>query len=79
MISFEDVSVTYPDEDRPALDQVDLKIGEKVVPLAPGKTVDLNLPEGTRIVADNDTPNHASGTLIEQVISSHGGATISIH
>lgn len=59
--------------------EVDLKIGEKVVPLAPGKTVDLALPEGTRIVANNDTPNHATGSLIEQVISSHSGATISIH
>lgn len=62
--------------------EVDLEIDDaskKVVALAPGKKVDLNLAEGTRIVASNDTPNHATGSLIEQVVSSHGGATISIH
>jgi hypothetical protein len=59
--------------------EMDLKIGDKVVPLAPGKTLDLSLPAGTRILANNDTPNHASGSLIEEVVSEHNGATISIH
>jgi hypothetical protein len=38
----------------------------------------LNLEVGTRIVANSATPNHPAGSLIEEVISDHNGATIII-
>jgi hypothetical protein len=57
---------------------MDVKVGDKVVTLAPGKPVDLSLPVGTRIVATTATPNHEAGSLIEEVVSEHNGATISI-
>jgi hypothetical protein len=58
---------------------IDVKVGDKVMTLAPGKPVDLSLPVGTRIVATTATPNHEAGSLIEEVVSEHNGATISIH
>jgi hypothetical protein len=57
---------------------MDVKVGDKVVTLAPGKPVDLSLPVGTRIIAATATPNHEAGSLIEEVVSEHNGATISI-
>jgi hypothetical protein len=55
-----------------------VKVGDKVMTLDPGKPVTLNLEVGTRIVTNSTTPNHAAGSLIEQVISDHNGATIII-
>jgi hypothetical protein len=57
---------------------MDIKIGDKVMTLAPGKPVELSLPVGTRILANSATPNHEAGSVIEEVISDHNGATISI-
>lgn len=55
---------------------MEVKIEDKVMTLAPGKPVDLELPVGTRIVANTDSPSHAAGSLIEEVTKSHAGATI---
>jgi len=55
---------------------MEVKIDDKVVTLAPGKPVDLSLPAGTRILANTATPNHATGSLIEEVSKEHAGATI---
>jgi hypothetical protein len=57
---------------------MEVKVGDKVMTLDPGKPVTLNLEVGTRIVANSTTPNHAAGSLIEEVISDHNGATIVI-
>jgi hypothetical protein len=57
---------------------MDVKVGDKIVTLAPGKPVDLSLPVGTRIVATTTTPTHEAGSLIEEVVSEHNGVTISI-
>lgn len=57
---------------------MEVKVGDKVVTLDPGKPVTMNLEVGTRIVANTATPNHAAGSLIEEVISEHNGATIII-
>jgi hypothetical protein len=57
---------------------MEVKVGDKVMTLDPGKPVSLNLPVGTLIVANSATPNHAAGSLIEEVISDHNGATIVI-
>jgi hypothetical protein len=57
---------------------MDVKIGDKVMTLAPGKLVSLDLPVGTRIIASTGTADHPVGSVIEEVISQHDGATISI-
>jgi hypothetical protein len=57
---------------------MEVKVGDKVMTLDPGKPVTLNLEVGTRIVANSTTPNHPAGSLIEEVISGHNGATIII-
>jgi hypothetical protein len=57
---------------------MEVKVGDKVMTLDPGKPVTLNLEVGTRIVANTTTPNHPAGSLIEEVISDHNGATIII-
>jgi hypothetical protein len=57
---------------------MEVKVGDRVMTLDPGKPVTLNLEVGTRIVANSATPNHPAGSLIEEVISDHNGATIII-
>jgi hypothetical protein len=57
---------------------MEVKVGDKVMTLDPGKPVSLSLEVGTRIIANSTTPNHAVGSLIEEVISDHNGATIVI-
>src|SRR3954454_2933283 len=57
---------------------MEVKVGDKVMTLDPGKPVTLNLEVGTRILANSSTPNHEAGSLIEEVISNHNGATIII-
>jgi hypothetical protein len=57
---------------------MEVKVGDKVMTLDPGKPVNLDLEVGTRIVANTATPNHAVGSIIEEVIKDHSGATIVI-
>jgi hypothetical protein len=57
---------------------MEVKVGDKVMTLDPGKPVSLNLEVGTRIVANTSSPHHPAGSLIEEVISDHNGATIII-
>ena len=57
---------------------MEVKVGDKVMTLDPGKPVTLNLEVGTRIVSNSATPNHPAGSLIEEVISDHNNATIII-
>jgi hypothetical protein len=58
---------------------MEVKVGDQVMTLDPGKPVTLKLEVGTRIVANTATPNHPAGSLIEEVIKDHDGATIVIH
>ena len=57
---------------------MEVKVGDKVMTLDPGKLVSLNLEVGTRIVANSATANRPAGSLIEEVIKDHNGATIII-
>jgi hypothetical protein len=57
---------------------MEVLVGDKPMTLEPGKLVNLEVPVGTRIVANTATPNHASGSLIESAIKEHAGATIAI-
>jgi hypothetical protein len=58
---------------------IELKVDDKVMSLEVGKTVTFKLPVGTRVLANNTTPNHPAGSLIEQISTDYDGATISIH
>jgi hypothetical protein len=57
---------------------MEVKIGDKVMTLDPGKPVSLDLPVGTRIIVATATPNHEAGSVIEEVIKDHSGAVIAI-
>jgi hypothetical protein len=59
-------------------DSLQVLVGDKPMTLEPGKLVNLDVPVGTRIVANSATPNPAVGSLIEEVIKEHSGATIAI-
>jgi hypothetical protein len=58
---------------------IEIKVGDQVMTLDPGKPVSLKLPVGTRIVANTATSKYAAGSLIEEVVKEHSGATIVIH
>jgi hypothetical protein len=57
---------------------IELKVNEQVMTLEVGKSLDLKLPVGTRILANSSTPSHPAGSLITEVIKEQDGATISI-
>jgi hypothetical protein len=57
---------------------IELRVNDQVMTLEAGKSLDLKLPVGTRIFANNSTPTHPAGSLITEVIKEQDGATISI-
>src|ERR1700722_1532528 len=57
---------------------IELKVNDQIMTLEAGKALDLKVPVGTRILANNTTPNHPAGSLIAEVIKNQDGATISI-
>jgi hypothetical protein len=54
----------------------DILVGDQAMTIAPGKSVNLNLPVGTKIVANDSSATHQSGTLIAEVASYFKGNTI---
>jgi hypothetical protein len=58
---------------------VELRAGDTVITLAPGKTMSVKLPAGTRIVTNSDTGKLKSGDLLIEVLASFNGATISVN
>jgi hypothetical protein len=57
---------------------VEVKVGEELMTLAAGQAVNLNLPVGTRIVANADTSTVKAGALIAQVSKELSGAVITV-
>ena len=57
---------------------IDLRIGDKVVTLEAGKTVSLQLPSGTRILADRATSLHEAGSVILEVTEQVNKGTLTI-
>lgn len=53
-----------------------LKAGDSAMTIEAGKSVEVKLPVGARVVADEDSPTHKTGQLIAEVSSSLDGATI---
>jgi hypothetical protein len=58
---------------------IEVKIGDQVVTLSPGKPVSFSLPVGTQIIANSTTPNHSTGSIITTVVKEYDGATVAIH
>ena len=57
---------------------VEVKVGEEVMTLTAGQAVNLNLPVGTRIVANSDTSTVRAGTLIAQVSKELSGSVVTL-
>jgi hypothetical protein len=57
---------------------VEVKVGEEVMTLTAGQAVNLNVPVGTRIVANTDTPTIKAGTLIAQVSKELSGSVLTL-
>ena len=57
---------------------VEVRVGEELMTLNAGQYVNLNVPVGTRIVVNSDTPAVKAGTLIAQVSKELGGSTVTL-
>ena len=55
-----------------------LRCGESVMTVEAGKTMDLHLPVGARVVTEEASASHPSGTIIAEVSSQLSGVTISV-
>jgi urease beta subunit len=58
---------------------IDLRAGDSTMTIAPGKTLDVNLPVGTKIVVATATGNRQPGDLVTQVTSVLKGTTVVLH
>ncbi len=56
----------------------EVKLGDELMTVAAGQTVSLNLPIGTRIVANSNTSTLQAGTLITQVSKELNGAVLHV-
>ena len=54
----------------------DILVGDQAMTIAPGKSVNLNVPVGTKILTNDSSATHQSGTLITEVASNLKGNTI---
>src|SRR5438309_12067431 len=57
---------------------IELKVGENLMTIAPGQSINVDLPVGTRIVANSSTSSIQSGTLIAQVSKELTGAVLNL-
>jgi hypothetical protein len=57
---------------------LELKVGEQVMTLDAGKTLALNLPVGTRILANTASGKYQAGAVLAEVSTSLSDATISL-
>ena len=56
----------------------ELKLGDQVLAIDAGKTVDLKLPVGTQITMNSSTDKHKAGDLIAEVSTQFANATLAI-
>jgi len=57
---------------------IELKVGDQVMPLDPGKTVALKVPVGTRVVLNNSIPKHEAGEVIAEASTAVADSTFAI-
>ena len=58
---------------------VELRMGEKVQTVEAGKTISVNLPEGTRITANKTSGTYTEGAVIAEAQSPLSGTTVVLH
>ena len=58
---------------------VELRAGDKVQTVEAGKTITLNLPVGTRVVANKAAGSYAEGAVIAEVQPPLSGNTVVLH
>jgi hypothetical protein len=58
---------------------LDIKVGETPMTVEAGKTVQIKAPAGTKIVVATTSGNRAAGSVLAEVTSELGGATIRIN
>jgi hypothetical protein len=57
---------------------MELKVGDEVVTLEAGKSLEVKLPAGARVLANSATSLHEQGSVIAEVTDSLNGATVHI-
>ena len=57
---------------------MDLQVGDNIVKLDAGKSVDVNLPVGARVLCSSATPLHQQGSVIAEVTNSLNGAIVHV-
>jgi hypothetical protein len=57
---------------------MELKVGEEIVTLDAGKSLEVKLPSGARILANSATQIHQAGTVIAEVTDSLSGAVVHV-
>ena len=55
-----------------------LRCGDTLLTVEAGKTMDLHLPVGARVIAEEATNTHPAGSVITEVSSQISGATIAV-
>jgi hypothetical protein len=57
---------------------MELKVGDDIVKVDPGKTVNVNLPVGARVLCNSTTSLHEPGSVIAEVTNSLNGAIVHV-
>jgi hypothetical protein len=57
---------------------IELKAGEQVMTLNPGKTLALNLPVGTRILANTTSGKYQAGAVLAEISPELSDVTLSL-
>jgi hypothetical protein len=57
---------------------MELKVGDNIVKLDAGKSLDVNLPLGARVLANSTTSLHQSGSVIAEANNSLNGAIVHV-
>jgi hypothetical protein len=59
--------------------QIELRVGDSLMKIENGQTLNLNLATGTKVLTNTATPKLTAGSVIAEVAPYLDGATLSIH
>ena len=57
---------------------MEFKVGDNVVKVDAGKSLNISLPVGARVLCSSETPLHPSGSVIAEVTDSLNGAIVHV-
>ena len=60
-------------------ERFELKMGDRIITLNVGQSVQVNLPVGTQILFVNSTEHHKVGDLLFQVVDTYRDANVVLH